>query len=122
MSQETINGSVERITFQSEETGYTSLRFAVAGYGEPVTVAGIFSSLSPGENLRLTGDWTNHPKYGHQAIPDIFIQHASILKNYRRHLPIPMREQFTKLRSANPFRQTCRILDIDHQNRQTLLS
>ena len=66
MSQETITGLVERITFQSEETGYAILRFAVAGYAEPVTVTGTFSSLSPGENLRLTGCWTTHPKYGHQ--------------------------------------------------------
>jgi exodeoxyribonuclease V alpha subunit len=63
---QTITGSVERVTYHNEQNGYTVLRFQTYGYQEPVTVTGNFSSVSPGESLRLTGWWTTHPQYGDQ--------------------------------------------------------
>src|SRR5436305_1653846 len=63
---QTIIGSVERITFHSEQNGYTVLRFLTPSSREPVTVTGNFSSVSPGESLRLTGWWITHPQYGEQ--------------------------------------------------------
>jgi exodeoxyribonuclease V alpha subunit len=65
-THQTIIGSVERITFHNEQNGWTVLRFQTVGYGEPVTVTGNFSAISPGESLRLTGCWTTHPQYGEQ--------------------------------------------------------
>jgi exodeoxyribonuclease V alpha subunit len=64
--RQTIVGSVDRVTYHNDENGYTVLRFQTPGHGEPVTVVGNFSSVSPGENLRLTGWWSTHPQYGDQ--------------------------------------------------------
>jgi exodeoxyribonuclease V alpha subunit len=63
---QTLAGSVERVTYHNEQNGYTVLRLHVAGHAEPVTVTGNFSTVSPGESLRLTGWWTSHPQYGDQ--------------------------------------------------------
>lgn len=65
-NQETITGSVERVTYHNEQNGYTVLRFQVKGHREPVIAVGNFSTISPGESLRLTGLWTTHPQYGDQ--------------------------------------------------------
>ncbi len=65
-NQSNITGSVERVTYHNEQNGYTVLRLQVHGYGDPVTVTGNFSSISPGESLRLSGWWTSHPQYGDQ--------------------------------------------------------
>jgi len=65
-NHKTITGLVERVTFHSEETGYSVLRFRVHGEREPSIVVGNFSSISSGESLRLTGYWTTHPQYGQQ--------------------------------------------------------
>ncbi len=65
-SQHTLTGSVERITFHNDENGYTVLKLRVFGRSDPVTVTGNFSSVSPGESVRLTGLWTSHPQFGDQ--------------------------------------------------------
>ncbi|MDH2425943.1 ATP-dependent RecD-like DNA helicase [Sphaerisporangium sp. TRM90804] len=58
---------LERITFASEETGYTIARVAVGrGEGDLVTAVGPLLGAQVGESLRLTGRWTSHPKYGRQ--------------------------------------------------------
>ena len=61
-----LAGIVDRITFASEETGYTVVRLVVKGKKEPVTVVGNFPALHPGEVLILDGTWSFHPKYGEQ--------------------------------------------------------
>jgi len=61
-----ISGQVERVTFHNPENGYTIAKMKVKGEAGLVTVAGSLPSLSPGEMLKLTGEWTNHPKYGPQ--------------------------------------------------------
>jgi exodeoxyribonuclease V alpha subunit len=61
-----LTGSVERVTFHNEQNGWTVMRLLVSGYAEPVTVTGSFSTISPGESLRLNGWWTTHPQYGDQ--------------------------------------------------------
>jgi len=63
---QTIAGSVESITFHSEQNGYTVLRFTTPESRDPITVTGNFSSLSPGESLKLIGWWVSHPTYGDQ--------------------------------------------------------
>src|SRR5579871_2454294 len=62
-----LEGVLERITFASEETGYTVARLAPArGGAELVTVVGNLAGANPGESLRLQGRWSNHPQYGRQ--------------------------------------------------------
>jgi len=64
--QETLEGSVERITYVNEETGYSVIRLAAKGHQELVTAVGNLASVNVGESLRLTGFWTTHPQYGRQ--------------------------------------------------------
>ncbi|MFL6053697.1 MAG: ATP-dependent RecD-like DNA helicase [Actinoallomurus sp.] len=62
-----LEAVLERITFASEETGYTVARVATDRTGsELLTVVGPLLGAQVGESLRLTGRWTSHPKYGRQ--------------------------------------------------------
>lgn len=63
---ETLTGVIERLTFHSEETGYTIARFKVPGEMDLITVVGSFANIQPGQTLRLQGIWHEHPKYGAQ--------------------------------------------------------
>jgi exodeoxyribonuclease V alpha subunit len=69
----TLEGVIERITYFNPENGYTVLRLApqrgpaLPRDGGPlVTVVGNLPELTPGEHLRLEGDWTAHADYGRQ--------------------------------------------------------
>jgi len=67
---ETLEATVERITFRNTETLYTVARFrsdrVLPGRGTSFTAVGAFSSISAGERFRLSGEWTTHPEYGPQ--------------------------------------------------------
>ena len=70
---DTLTGSVERITYYNPENGYSVVRLRpdhppkqAASQKDQVTVVGNLPELTPGEHLRLTGNWTNHPKHGLQ--------------------------------------------------------
>jgi exodeoxyribonuclease V alpha subunit len=63
---DTLQGSVERITFHNAENGYTVLRLHAPGNPELVTVVGNLPEVQPGESLRLSGAWMNHPQHGKQ--------------------------------------------------------
>jgi len=73
-SPETLTGSVERLTYYNPENGYSVVRLRPDGRGKLpgvsrdglATVVGNLPELSPGEYLRLSGSWTNHPKHGAQ--------------------------------------------------------
>jgi exodeoxyribonuclease V alpha subunit len=62
---ETLEGEIERLTYSNEETGFAVLRMQT-GTGEKVTVVGNLSSVSPGERVRLQGQWVTHPRFGRQ--------------------------------------------------------
>jgi exodeoxyribonuclease V alpha subunit len=63
---ETIEGTLERITFQNEANGWTVARLHVTGQKAPVTIAGTMPTVHTGETLRLAGSWKQHPQYGRQ--------------------------------------------------------
>ncbi len=73
---EILSGEVERITYYNQENGYSVVRLRPERAFVPgpaamdrdglVTVTGNLPELSPGEHLRLSGRWTNHPKHGLQ--------------------------------------------------------
>lgn len=65
-SKETINGYIERITYQSEENGYTVLQLKCKGIRDCVCVVGKFPCITAGESLYCEGMWKNHPSYGRQ--------------------------------------------------------
>jgi exodeoxyribonuclease V alpha subunit len=62
-----VEGVLERITFASEETGWTVARVDTGrGGGELLTVVGALLGAQPGESLRMHGRWGSHPQYGRQ--------------------------------------------------------
>jgi len=59
-----IAGTVTSVVYQNPDNGYTVLRLDTdEGI---VTAVGTLPGVSPGEELILTGTWTNHPSYGEQ--------------------------------------------------------
>jgi len=63
---ETLSGSIERVTFHSEESGFCVLRVKVRGYQDFVTVTGSAASITPGEYIECQGNWFNDKNYGLQ--------------------------------------------------------
>jgi exodeoxyribonuclease V alpha subunit len=63
---EQLQGTVERVTYYSEETGYSVIRLDVPGQHDLVTVVGNLPEVQPGESLQLEGAWTTHQQYGRQ--------------------------------------------------------
>jgi exodeoxyribonuclease V alpha subunit len=61
-----ITGTVVRITFQNEETGYTILKAKVERERLPVAVVGLFPDVHVGQEYEWTGTWMTHPQYGKQ--------------------------------------------------------
>jgi len=64
--EERLSGSVERVTFHSEESGFTVLRLRVAGQREPVAVVGLAASPAVGEFMECVGSWQNDRTHGLQ--------------------------------------------------------
>ena len=50
----------------NEENGYTVARVKVTGRRDPVTAVGSMMNPTPGEKVRMKGEWTNHPRFGEQ--------------------------------------------------------
>lgn len=63
---ERISGSVERVTFHSEESGFCVLRIKVKGKRELVTVIGSAAAITPGEFVECVGTWHNDKTHGLQ--------------------------------------------------------
>ena len=63
---ERLSGSVERVTFHSEESGFCVLRAKVKGERELITVIGSAASITPGEYIECIGAWTNDRTHGLQ--------------------------------------------------------
>ncbi len=60
-------GTVERIRFRAEDTGYSVLLVQPdnADFAR-VAVVGHLSSIREGERVRFAGDWKEHPRFGRQ--------------------------------------------------------
>jgi exodeoxyribonuclease V alpha subunit len=61
-----LQGQIERITYTNIENGYTIAKLKVYGRRDLVTVVGNLMSPTPGEILKMKGEWVNHPRYGEQ--------------------------------------------------------
>ena len=79
MDMDLLVGTIERITFQSDETGYTVAKLKpelrLCQTSEPlarrvqdglIPVIGSLANLSAGERIELRGYWTAHNQYGKQ--------------------------------------------------------
>ena len=60
-----IEGLVERIIFQSEQTGYTVCDLSDES-GELHTLVGLMPFLGEGETIKALGRWEVHSSYGRQ--------------------------------------------------------
>jgi exodeoxyribonuclease V alpha subunit len=60
-----FQGTISRITYQNPETRYTVARLDENG-GQGMTVVGIIFPVSEGEEIKVTGVWKRHPRYGLQ--------------------------------------------------------
>ncbi len=63
---ERLAGSVERVTFHSEESGFCVLRVKVKGKHDLVTVIGSAAAITAGEFVECAGNWQNDKTHGLQ--------------------------------------------------------
>lgn len=61
---EIISGSVEDVSFQREDTGFTVM--SISFNEELVNCVGVMPKISCGETVELTGQWGTHPSFGRQ--------------------------------------------------------
>ena len=61
-----LTGQIETVTYTNPENGFTIARVKVPGKQELVTVVGNLMAATPGEVLKMEGEWATHPKYGRQ--------------------------------------------------------
>jgi len=62
----TLEGVLEHIVFLNEESGFTVARLQVARRRDLITIVGALPSPTPGETLRLKGEWVMDVKFGEQ--------------------------------------------------------
>ena len=60
-----IQGTISRITYQNPDTHYTVARLDEDS-GPGITVVGMIFPISEGEEIKVTGAWKRHPRYGLQ--------------------------------------------------------
>ncbi len=95
MFPENLDGTIERITYYSGDTGYCVLRLrpdkrsTTRNTDEEglVTVVGVMPELQPGETLKMSGQWMNHNEYGKQFKAQVVTQVApTTVEGIKRYL------------------------------------
>ncbi|MCL5260683.1 MAG: ATP-dependent RecD-like DNA helicase [Gammaproteobacteria bacterium] len=61
-----LSGSIERITFHNEDSGFCVLKAKVRGQLDLVTVIGSAATVAPGEYIECQGLWVNDKQHGMQ--------------------------------------------------------
>ncbi|MBN1259711.1 MAG: ATP-dependent RecD-like DNA helicase, partial [Anaerolineae bacterium] len=85
--QQTLEGTLERLTFQNEENGYTVAKLIPRGKSYEITVVGTLTGVNVGESLLLRGVWTSHPRYGRQfEVRSYTVQLPATLEGIRKYL------------------------------------
>lgn len=84
---QTLEGTLERLTFQNEEDGYTVAKLVPKGRTYEVTVVGTLAGVNVGESVRLRGLWTTHPRYGRQfEVREYTVQLPATVEGIRKYL------------------------------------
>jgi len=82
-----LEGTLERLTFQNEENGYTVARLIPRGKTNEVTVVGTLTGVNVGELLHLEGIWTSHPQYGRQfEVRSFSVHYPATIEGLRKYL------------------------------------
>lgn len=63
---EKIKCTIERITYQNPENGYSVLQATIKGYREEQTLVGTFHEVTVGAVLTVEGNWRVDKRYGRQ--------------------------------------------------------
>ncbi|MCP4671562.1 MAG: ATP-dependent RecD-like DNA helicase, partial [Desulfobacula sp.] len=61
-----LKGHIERVTFSSEETGFSICKLKVKDQRKLVAIVGNMVNPNPGEFVEVQGKWIMHPKFGNQ--------------------------------------------------------
>ncbi len=61
-----LKGHIERVTFSSEETGFSICKLKVKEERHLVAIVGNMLNPNPGEFVEVEGKWIIHPKFGNQ--------------------------------------------------------
>ena len=86
VGDETVEGAVGRVLFSNDENGWCAVRLQPED-GASVTAIGPLLGVREGDELRVTGRWVNHSKYGEQFEVDSYVHVApSTLEGLRRFL------------------------------------
>lgn len=81
-----VSGTVKRILFRAEDSGFNVLLLEAQGFLDPIKVVGRGPELTEGESVTATGTWRKHKKFGRQFAADLI--HPSLpstqlgMKNY----------------------------------------
>jgi exodeoxyribonuclease V alpha subunit len=65
-----IQGEVITVVYHNPENGYVIARLDSPSEPGQVNVVGLLGDVAPGESLRMTGEWVEHPKFGRQFKAD----------------------------------------------------
>jgi len=125
-STEEISGSVETVTFHSDETGYTVCTVRLPNTGDPrfhaksnvATIVGTCAAIWEGEELRAKGRWETHREHGRQfKAESITCITPTSVEGIRRYLASGMIKGIGKVNAdrivAHFGEQTLDIIDKD---------
>ncbi|MEA4825559.1 MAG: ATP-dependent RecD-like DNA helicase, partial [Clostridium sp.] len=59
-----VQGTVEGIVFKNENNGYVVAH--IKDKKKKITITGFIPYISEGQNLKIQGEWFNHPQFGEQ--------------------------------------------------------
>jgi exodeoxyribonuclease V alpha subunit len=67
----TISGEVVTVVYHNPENGYVIARVDSPSEPGQINVVGLLGDVAPGESLRMSGEWVEHPKFGRQFKAEI---------------------------------------------------
>jgi exodeoxyribonuclease V alpha subunit len=84
---EIISGTVDRIVFRADNTGYTVLRLTQKDTKEKITIVGKIPMVNPGETGEFMGLWVENKKFGRQFHTESYReQKPSTLEGIEKYL------------------------------------
>lgn len=82
-----VSGTVQRITFQSPESGFCVLQVQIEGRNALVTVVGTAPEITEGQWVEASGQWIQDPKFGRQLKADqLRLSKPTGVEGMRRYL------------------------------------
>ena len=86
MPPDSINGTVTRLLYSSDESGWSAVRLSNDERGA-FAATGPLLGVREGDELRLTGRWVEHPRFGEQFQAESYVTVApSTLEGIRKFL------------------------------------